>query len=102
MSKTKNDSSLHLVIVSKSSEFRKEEEDRVNKAFKELFENNYEEVSRAIDDEQEIEIIYSIQMPVFEEEAANREFYENLEVLLEELRDYSPHFTQFRRVDTNE
>lgn len=47
------------------------------------------------------EIIYEILTPVLKDDGLNVDFYENLEVLLEELSEYNAHFTQFddRRVD---
>lgn len=97
----KEKSSLHLAIISNTYEFTKDKEKRVNYVMESLFPEQNKVVSRVSgkSSDSNIELIYEIQRPVFNEETATKEFYENLEILLEELREYNPHFTQYRRVD---
>lgn len=97
----KEKSSLHLAIISSTYDFNKEKEKRAQYVIDSLFPESNSIVSKVEGDGSysNIEIIYEIQKPVFSDENTSREFYENLEVLLEELKEYYPHFTQYRRVD---
>lgn len=94
------DSDIYIAISAGDSEINKNVKCKIEHTFKELFGNNARKVSEVKDSSNgEIEIIYEINTPVVQENHITKEFYENLEVLLYELIDFNPHFTQFRRVD---
>lgn len=94
------DSDIYVAISCKDSEINKNVRYKIEHTFKDLFGNNAKKVSEVKDSSDgETEIIYEINTPVVQENHMTKEFYENLEVLLYELIDFNPHFTQFRRVD---
>lgn len=65
----------------------------ITKTFEEIF-PKYEIVSD-VSTEDYKEVIYSINTPLLKDGEALKEFYCDLEILLEELKEYNPHFTQF-------
>lgn len=94
------DSDIYIAISIKDSEINKNLRYKIEHTFKDLFRNNAKKISDVKDSSNgETEIIYEINTPVVQENHITKEFYENLEVLLYELIDFNPHFTQFRRVD---
>lgn len=92
------DSSLHVVITGPTSEIDDNVKDKINGTFNSLF-NDLAKKVLEMNESEDVELIYEVQTPVFKDGYIAREFYENLEVLLDELKDFNPHFTQFRGVD---
>lgn len=88
-------SNIYISFRGESSLFDDKTKDQINKTFNGLF----EETSNKISDlkvNETTEIIYEIKTPIMKEENIMREFFEKLEILLESLNDYNPHFTQFK------
>lgn len=100
MVKAMRDSSLHITLNGVARELN-ESKSNIEKIFAELFEESAVLVSDARGD-LEAEIIYEIKTPVVNDDEMTKEFFSSLEVLLDELKEFNPHFTQFRRVDVNE
>ena len=86
---------VYISLVGESSIFDVRAIDEIDKTFNGLFENANEKISELKADDV-TEIIYEIKSPVMREEGLMIEFYEGLEVLLEALEDYNPHFTQVK------
>lgn len=84
---------LHIAIQGNVNIFTKENEKHINKTFKEIFETSKKVSDVSADDYREI--IYSINTPLFKNDKFFEELYSDLEILLDELKEYSPHFTQF-------
>lgn len=97
MVKHMRNASLYVALNGSMSELSKSE-DRFGKIFLELFEDKAELVSKA-GEELAGELIYEIKTPVFNDEELTRDFFGSLEVLFDELIEFDPYFTQFRRVD---
>lgn len=92
-------SSLHIALSGTDSELDDKARNKIKYTFESLFDDSAEEVSDT-EDSTISEIIYELRTPVVQDEYMTKEFYENLEVLLYELIEFNPHFTQFRRVDS--
>ena len=88
-------SNVYISLVGESSIFDVKAIEAIDKTFNGLFENTNEKISELKADDV-TEIIYEVKYPVMREEGLMREFYEGLEVLLESLEDYNPHFTQVK------
>ena len=86
---------VYISLVGESSIFDVRAIEEIDKTFNGLFENTNEKISELKADDV-TEIIYEVKYPVMREEGLMREFYEGLEVLLESLEDYNPHFTQVK------
>lgn len=84
---------VYISLVGESSIFDVKAIETIDKTFNGLFENTNEKISELKADDV-TEIIYEVKYPVMREEGLMREFYEGLEVLLESLEDYNPHFIQ--------
>lgn len=97
MVKTMRNSSLYIALSGRASELEKAKP-KLEHTFSSLFEDSAKRVSE-IKEEINGEFIYEIKTPIMNDENVTKEFFENLEVLLYELIDFNPHFTQFRRVD---
>lgn len=91
-------SKLHIVITGAANEIDDKVKSKVNHIFNSLFNESAKKVSE-VSESRDVELIYEVQTPVFKDEYIMKEFYENLEVLLDELKDFHPHFTQFKGVD---
>lgn len=98
MKQAMRDSSLHIAISGSESELDNEMKNKIEHTFKSLFDDSTRKISETKSSTVN-EIIYELKTPVVHDEHMTKEFYENLEVLLYELIDFNPHFTQFRRVD---
>lgn len=92
-------SNLHLVLSSNSEDLCEVEERKVDYLLKDLFGQTFTKMARIDNSAEDVEIIYSIQKPVFTEHSIMKTFYFDLEILLEELREFNPHFTQLRGID---
>lgn len=88
---------LHIVITGLTTEIDIKSNKRISDTFESLFGDSANKVSH-IKTSENIEIIYEIRPPLFDDDESFREFYSDLEVLFEELKEFAPHFTQFRRV----
>ena len=88
-------SNVYISLVGESSIFDVRAMKEIDKTFNGLFENTNEKISELKADDV-TEIIYEIKSPIMREEGLMIEFYERLEVLLESLKDYNPHFTQIK------
>lgn len=97
MVKHMRNSSLFVALNGSMSELSKSEK-TFEKIFLELFEDTAELVSKA-GESLAGEFIYEIKTPVFNEEELTKDFFGSLEVLFDELIEFDPYFTQFRRVD---
>lgn len=86
---------VYISLVGESSIFDVRAIEEIDKTFNGLFENTNEKISELKADDV-TEIIYEIKSPVMREEGLMIEFYEGLEVLLEALEDYNPHFIQVK------
>lgn len=88
-------SNVYVSLRGESSLFDEKTERQIGEIFNGLFEESSSKVSDLkVDDT--TEIIYEIKTPIMKEENIMREFFEKLEILLESLSDYNPHFTQFK------
>lgn len=97
---TMRNSSLYIFISGKESELGDKAKEKMEHTFKSLFSELATKVSDERDKvEQVIEIVYEIKTPIIQDESLVKEFFENLEILLDELSEFNPHFTQFRRVN---
>ena len=96
MVKTMRDSNLYIAIEAKTEELTISRKEEVHKVFEEIFESSFEVVSDVTESDT-VEVVYSIRTPIVKDDVLAKEFYENLEILLEELEEYYPHFTQFNR-----
>ncbi len=92
------ESSLHVALVGSKSELDDKAKNKIEYTFNSLFESSAKKVSETTASTMN-EIIYEVKTPIVKDDYMTKEFYENLEVLLYELIDFNPHFTQFRRVD---
>lgn len=90
------DSNLYIAIEAKTEELTISRKEEVHKVFEEIFESSFEVVSDVTESDT-VEVVYSIRTPIVKDDVLAKEFYENLEILLEELEEYYPHFTQFNR-----
>lgn len=88
-------SNVYISLVGESSIFDVRAMKEIDKTFKGLFEDINEKISD-LRTEDITEIIYEIKSPIMREDGLMIEFYERLEVLLESLKDYNPHFTQIK------
>lgn len=95
---TMRDSSLHIALSAKEGELCKDSQDKIKHTFESLFKDSSDLVS-LVTVASDSELIYEIRTPIVHDESMTKEFFENLEVLLYELIDFDPHFTQYRRVD---
>lgn len=86
-------SNLHIAIQGSIEMFTKENEAHIDRTFKEIFETSKKVSDVSADDYREI--IHSISTPLFKNDKFFEELYSDLEILLEELKEYNPHFTQF-------
>lgn len=86
-------SNLYIAIQGSIEMFTKENEAHIYKTFKEIFETSKKVSDVSADDYREI--IHSIITPLFKNDKFFEELYSDLEILLEELKEYNPHFTQF-------
>lgn len=98
MIKNMRESSLHVAVAGNLTNLDKKRRDKVESVFKDIFASSASKISEA-EEENEVELVYEIKTPIIKDENLLQEFYENLEVLLEELREFTPHFTQFKRGD---
>lgn len=96
MVKAMRDSNLYIAIEAKTEELTISRKEEVHKVFEEIFESSFEVVSDVTESDT-VEVVYSIRTPIVKDDVLVKEFYENLEILLEELEEYYPHFTQFNR-----
>lgn len=90
-------SNLYIAIQGESSIFNKVSVKHIEKTFLEIFELSKKVSDVEVDNYREI--VYSINTPVLQDNSLSKDFYSDLEILLCELKDYNPHFTQYRRVD---
>ena len=86
-------SNLHIAIQGDISIFTHKNEAHIERTFKEIFETSKKISDVSADDYREI--VYSINTPLLKDDKYLDEFYSDLEILLDELKDYNPHFTQF-------
>lgn len=93
------DSKIYIAIQGESSIFNEKAVTHIKNAFLEIFENS-EKVSD-VDVDEYREMVYSINTPVLQDNSLFKDFYSDLEIILYELKEYNPHFTQYRRVDDN-
>lgn len=98
--KMMRESSLYVAVAGNVTTLGDREKLDVHKVFVDIFEDTASKVSDVKQDD-EVEVVYEIKTPVVTDDVMVREFYESLEVLLEELSEYDPHFTQFKRGDIN-
>lgn len=99
MVKAMRNSSLHIALSGKASDLDDKIKKKIDYTFNSLFEDSSEIVS-SVEVTTEGELIYEIKTPVVNDKDITREFFENIEVLLDELTEFNPHFTQFKRVDS--
>lgn len=90
-------SSLYIVITGSLTEIDIYSYERISNTFEDLFGDSTERVS-SVKTSENTELIYEIRPPIFVDDETFREFYSDLEVLLDELKEFDPHFTQFRRI----
>ena len=86
---------VYISLVGESSIFDVKAIEEIDKTFNGLFENANEKISELKADDV-TEIIYEVKSPIMREEGLMIDFYEGLEVLLESLKDYNPHFIQVK------
>lgn len=89
-------SSLYIAIVGTADELNDKTKEKINLAFEDIFDGKVKKISDVKED-LDNEVIYEVFTPVVNDEALTKEFFEGLEILLEELREFDPHFTQIRR-----
>ena len=92
------ESSLYIALAGTISSLDNKAKAEVENVFKDVFNEAAVKLSD-IQESGEVELVYEIQTPVIKDDTLVKEFYENLEVLLEELKEHNPHFTQFKRED---
>lgn len=92
------DSSLYISIGGDSSFIDNNTRKEIEDTFEGIFEQSFVKVSD-VEMSDEIEMIYEVKTPIIRNENLIKEFYNKLETLLEELSDFSPHFTQYERGD---
>ncbi len=96
MIKSMRESSLYIALAGPQTVLDKHGLSKVDKVFKEIFGDSSKKASVA-QEEEEIEVVYEIQKPIVQDEILMKEFFENLEIILEELQEFTPHFTQLKR-----
>jgi hypothetical protein len=87
---------LYIAIVGRESELGKEQEREIDDVFNSTF-ANYDKIYT--NNDHEVEIIYKIPVPIMQNDKINENFFKNLSKILTELREYNPHFTQYKRGD---
>lgn len=98
--RTMRDSSLYIAISGSVNMLDKPTKERIELVFSDIFNNSAKKVSEVeVDVDGDSEMIYEIPTPIIKDDILVKEFFEDLEVLLEELKDFKPHFTQFKRGD---
>lgn len=99
MNKNIRDSSVYISISSNTATIDESVKDYIDSIFKELFNSSAHKISD-ISAGSDTEIVYEIMSPIIDNDSIVKEFFENMEILLEELKDYNPHFTQHKRGDS--
>lgn len=89
------DSSLYIAVEMNAATMTKEVKSEVDNTFKNILGESVTVVSD-VKDENIVELVYRIKTPIINDGVLVDEFFENLEILLEEIQEYNPHFTQFR------
>lgn len=97
MSKVMRNSSLYVALNGRDRELIASRE-KIEKVFSELFEDSAKLVSES-HEEFNGEFIYEIKTPIVNDEEMTKDFFGSLEVMFEELIEYTPYFTKFRRVE---
>lgn len=100
MIKTTVESSIHVAFFGKLSELNDKSFEKIKKTFKRLFGSQALMVSNVEDvSEQVKEIVYEIKTPIIQDENMLRDFFDKLESLFNELKDFSPCFTSYTKPD---
>lgn len=68
---------------------------RIEKFLNEIFPNQFSKVSSTKNNE-EIEVIYSINAPIFEGDLQSTNFFRSLKMLLDDTADLHPYFCDFK------
>jgi len=92
------DSNLYIAIAGDKTALNKDARKKIAATFDNVFTSSAKKISDVTEDEV-TELVYEIQLPLNKEDVIYRDFYSNLEVLLEELSGYCPHFTRFAKGD---
>lgn len=96
MSNLMRESSLYISIGGESNIFNEEVKDYIDFIFKENFGKSSKKKTEANSDNI-IEIVYEICLPIVSEDYQTKVFFEKLENVFEDLGEYHPHFTQYKR-----
>lgn len=99
MSNCISGSNLYIYVGGDSGFIDNNTKKEIEDAFEEIFETSFVKVSD-IRMSGKVEMVYEIKAPIIKNEGLNREFYRKLEMLLEKLSDFNPHFTQYERGDS--
>lgn len=99
MSNCISGSNLYIYVGGDSSFIDNNTKKEIEDAFEEIFETSFVKVSD-IRMSGKVEMVYEIKAPIIKNEGLTREFYRKLEMLLEKLSDFNPHFTQYERGDS--
>ena len=91
-------SSIYIAINGNSTTIDRKTKEQIETTFKDIFENSAENISdiKVFDD---VEIVYEVKTPIIKDNFLIKKFYKKMETLLEELKEFEPHFTQFERGD---
>ena len=92
------ESNMYIAISGNDTDLDEKNIKHVDKVFNEILEGQCNVVSD-IQHKDVIEIVYEIKIPMISDNGIIREFYESLEILLDELSEFEPHFTQFEKGD---
>lgn len=79
-----------------NDEISLESGEKIDLVFKELFGEAAHKILGQ--EEDKVEVIYRINKPIGNNDEILKDFYQDLEILLEELREYRPYFTQVEEV----
>lgn len=96
MIKSMRKSSLYIAITGDSEDLTSSEKSRIKTLFSGLFEKSARKVSD-VAESKFAEIVYEVDKPLLRDKESLEEFFSSLEVALEELKEYNPHFTHFKK-----
>lgn len=100
MVKAMRNSDLHIAVAGSETILDSNARKKISSAFSDVFEGSAKKVSDVIE-ANFVELVYEVKAPVVNDSELIQEFFESLEIVLDELAEFNPHFTQLKHGDKN-
>ena len=100
MVKVMRNSDLHIAVAESEAVLDSKARQKIDSAFSDVFEGSAKKVSD-VTEAHFVELVYEVKAPVVNDNELVQEFFESLEIVLDELAEFTPHFTQLKLGDKN-